>query len=469
MAIEQKAFQWSRDEAAFWAIFVVALGWRLVLLGQHSFHMDEACIAGWSKRIVHGDLLLTGGMRNDKPPLQMYLGAIGLFLFGESESAIRLMNASLSALECGLLAWALVPVAGLAAALGAGLLLAASPLHRSYGATGIMDGPLSFFLLLSFVLAVRGRSSWSGLAWGLAFCAKQTALFLVPWPLLALLVTGLAWRTALVEWGLGAAMVCGPLMLWEVLFAHPRLGAFVGMAANQPEVGLRLGGMTERVQHWMQISSADLVWAPALTLLALAGPVVGLVLLWKAREGQARAWAWSLGFPLYGMAVFAALNMRFFDRYAVPYAWALCATPAVLASAWAAGSRGRRVFGVLSLVLGLAGMFLARTQALPTNQQGVAGSDYDGYRALLLDVKQREPLGGVIVSSQGGLRHMGAWYLNPAWRLAETPEVPEVAGRPFYAAEREGSAPPAAWKWKLLQRYDAFGPAPAWILYKAEP
>ncbi len=216
----------------FWAAFIVAFGLRLVLLGQHAFHMDEACIAGWSRRILHGDLLLTGGMRNDKPPLQMYLGALGLALFGESESAIRIVNAAVSALECGVLAWALVPVTGAGAALGAGWLLAVSPLHRGYGASGIMDGPLSFFMLLSFVLAARGRGAWSGLAWGLAFCSKQTALFLLPWPWVALLAASPSWRSALREWSLGAAVACVPLLLWELIFAHPRLGAFVGMACQ---------------------------------------------------------------------------------------------------------------------------------------------------------------------------------------------------------------------------------------------
>ena len=455
--------------AVFGTVFVLALGLRLVLLGQHAFHMDEALYASWSHRIVHGDLLLTGGLRNDKPPLQMYLGALGLALFGECESSIRMMDALVSALECGLLAWALIPLAGAAPALGAGLLLAVSPLHRGYGASGVMDGPLSFFLLQSFVLAARGLAGWSGLVWGLAFCSKQTALFLAPWPLLALVVAKPGWRDSLKHWLFGSGVVCAALMLWELIFAHPRLGAFLGMAANQPEVGFKLAGFGVRLDRWMQLSAADLPWAPALALIALAGPPLGLGLFLKGRDGHAKAWALSLAFPLYAMAVFAAFNMRFFDRYAVPYAWALCASPAVLISAWAPGSRSRRVLGGLFLALAVLVMVWARRQPLSLEQQGAAGDRYDGYRALLLDLGQREPAGGALVTSQGGIRQMGAWYLAPGWSLAEAPDLPSAPGLPLYAAECEGSPPPAGKAWTALKRYDAFGPPPAWILYKAAP
>jgi 4-amino-4-deoxy-L-arabinose transferase-like glycosyltransferase len=458
-----------RGLRVFCVAFVLAFGLRAVLLGQHAFQMDEAAIASWSDRIAHGDLLLTGGLRNDKPPLQMYLGAVGIALFGHSESAVRLMDAGLSALECGLLAWALVPLAGTAAALGSGLLLASSPLARAYGASGIMDGPLSFFRLLSVVMALRGRPGFSGAAWALAFCCKQTALFLLPWPLLAVLAVAPAWWPALKAWAWGAAGPVALLMAWELSFAHPRLGAFVGMAAGQPEVGLRLGGLGERLGRWLQVSAGDLPWAPALPWLALAGPVAGLVLLWKARSAEARAWALTLGFPLYGMAVFAALNMRYFDRYVVPFAWSLCAAPAVLVAAWPVAGRLRRAGGLACLGLGLAALVWIRFQPLPSDSQGAAGSVYDGYRALLLDVQRREPQGGVLVSGQGGLRQMGAWYMDKSWRLVESPEAPAAAGAPLYAAEREGSPPEPGTRWQFVARYDAFGPAPYWLLYKAEP
>ena len=62
----------------FFILFFIALGLRVVLLGHHAFHMYEALYASFSRRILHGDLLLTSGLRNDKPPLQMYLGALGL-------------------------------------------------------------------------------------------------------------------------------------------------------------------------------------------------------------------------------------------------------------------------------------------------------------------------------------------------------------------------------------------------------
>jgi 4-amino-4-deoxy-L-arabinose transferase-like glycosyltransferase len=467
VTLEQDASVKGQGWALFWFVFVLALGLRVVLLGQHAFQMDEACIAGWSRRILHGDLLLTGGLRNDKPPLQMYLGALGLGLFGESESAVRLMDAVLSAAECGLLAWALAPVAGTTAALGAGLLLASSPLHRGYGASGIMDGPLAFFTLLSFVLALRGQLWWAGLTWGLGFCSKQTALFFLPLPVLAVIVSdGLSVRNAK-TFAHGATWACLPLILWSLLFSNPRLGAFVGMAANQPDVGFRLAGLADRLRRWMQSSGGLLPFAAPMPWLVWGAAALAPLLWWTAPNRALRAWALALAFPLFGMAVFAAMNMRFFDRYHLPLLWALCALPALLAAQWPPASTPRRAFAGVSLALGLAALLFARVTPLPLDQQGAAGNIYDGYRALLQDAKQLEPQGAILASSQGGLRHMGSWYLSPAWSLVESPEAPPADGRPFYAAERLGTAPPTGWVWKAVKRYDGQGPAPFWVLYKA--
>lgn len=451
---------------AFIAVFVIALGLRLVLLGQHAFHMDEALYATFSRRILHGDLLLTGGLNNDKPPFQFYLGALGLGLFGESESSIRLMDAVLSAAECGLLAWALVPVSGLLAALGAGFLLAASPLHRSYGATAVMDAPFSFFMLLSFVMAARQRAWVSGLAWGLAFSAKQTALFFVPLPLLGLaLSTEWDWKAVKV-WGKGALWPVVAVLLWSALFAHPRMGAFFGMAAHQPEVGLRLTGLLDRWLQWLALSGGDLAWPHLAPWVLGAGALCALNLALRGAQ-LTRAWALAGIFAAFGMLVFAGMNMRAFDRYPVAYAWSLAATPALLAACFAPWGAFRQTFGVLSFVVGLAALFAARGQALPLDQQGAAGDRYDGYRALLVDLKHREPQGAAIVTSQGGLRWMGGWYLGEGWAMSESPELPDPKAAKVYAAEREGSALPPG-RWKKLASYEGFGPPPVWQLYVAE-
>lgn len=451
---------------AFWAVFALALGLRVVLLGQHAFHMDEALYATFSRRILHGDLLLTGGLNNDKPPFQFYLGALGLGLFGESESSIRWMNALCSALECGLLAWALVPVAGVAAALGAGFLLAASPLHRSYGATAIMDGPFSLFFFASFMLAARGRAWASGLAWGLALTCKQTALFFLPLPILAVLLRSDLRGRDLRAWAQGALWPVLGLGLWSLLFAHPRLGAFVGMSAHQPEVGLKLAGLGDRFVEWARLSGGLFLWPTAMTVALVLAPLVASALLLKGGAG-ARPWSLGAMFSLFGILVFAAMNMRSFDRYPVAYAWAVCALPALAASVFVADSFGRQVFGVAALVLGLGALFGARSQALPLDQQGVAGDRYDGYRALLLDLKQREPLGGALVSGQGGLRWMGGWYLGSGWALSESPELPAAEAAKVYAAERQGASLPAG-RWRKVAAYPGFGPPPQWELFVAE-
>lgn len=450
---------------AFIAVFVIALGLRLVLLGQHAFHMDEALYATFSRRILHGDLLLTGGLNNDKPPFQFYLGALGLGLFGEGESSIRLMDAVLSAMECGLLAWALAPVSGLLAALGAGFLLAASPLHRSYGATAVMDGPFSLFMLFSFVMAARQRALASGLAWGMAFSAKQTALFFLPLPWLALALSAGWDREAFRLWIKSASLPFMAVLLWSAVFAHPRLGAFLGMSAHQPEVGLRLSGLGQRLLAWASLSAGDWALGRGYYPVLLVSPLIALA-LWR-RGGQRAAWTAAALFAPFGMLVYAAMNMRAYDRYPVPYAWALCALPALLAALPSPKGALRPAFAVLALGFGLSALFAARSRALPLDQQGAAGDRFDGYRALLVDLKRREPQGAALVSSQGGLRWMGGWYLGPGWALSESPELPDAAAPKVYAAEREGSALPPG-NWSKVASYEGFGPPPVWQLYRAE-
>ena len=195
-----------------WAVFAYALGLRVQLLGLNPLHMDEALYAGFSRRILHGDLLLTGGLNNDKPPLQFYLGSLSMLLFGQSEPALRLLNAAASAATCGLVTYWLLPLAGGAGAVLGGVLLATAPLDANFGAAVLMDGPLALLLFVSFVMAARGKAEFAGLAWGLACAAKQTAFFALPLPLLALALspprTG-RWT----GWSVGAAAALLPLFV----------------------------------------------------------------------------------------------------------------------------------------------------------------------------------------------------------------------------------------------------------------
>jgi 4-amino-4-deoxy-L-arabinose transferase-like glycosyltransferase len=440
------------------AVAVLAFGLRAVLLGEHAFHMDEALYATFSKRILHGDLLLTGGLNNDKPPLQFYWGALGLGLFGESESGLRLMTALVSAVECGLLAWLLLPLAGTMAAAGAGLLLAASPLHRSFGSTAVMDGLLSLALLGSFGAALKKQPLLAGLAWGLACASKQTAFFLAPVPFLACLAVAEDWRTALKDWSVGAAIVLIPLFLWSALFSHPRLGMILGMAAHQPEVGLRGDGFLARLLLWQRQGQGCLtvpVWW-------WAAPLVSAGLWWKGQK------AWALGalFPVFGLALFAGLNMRLFDRYYVPLIWALAALPALAAALLPR----RRFFSALVLALGLFGWFQARNQVFPADQHGAAGSINDGQRDLLAWMDRLEPAGALAASDSGGLRWMGGWYLKGDWALNDGAGREELdalqaehPGKALYLVSARGREKAVGRRWKLLAES---GP---WQLWKAEP
>jgi hypothetical protein len=196
--------------------------------------------------------------------------------------------------------------------------------------------------------------------------------------------------------------------------------------------------------------------------------VLSLGLFWRARDAQARAWALVPGVPALCLLAIAFLSFRYYERYDLPYLAPLCATPALLAAAWPLGSRGRKLAGFFALGLGLAAFFTARQQALPLEQQSAAGNLFDGQRALLEDAQFLEPQGSVLYSSQGALRHMGSWYLGRGWTLVEGPEPLPKEPQVLYAAEREGTAPPAGEPWRPLKVYVGVGPAPYWELYRAQ-
>lgn len=446
--------------------FLAALGLRAVLLGEHALHMDEALYGGFSRRILRGDLLLMGGLNNDKPPLQAWLGALGLALFGGGESALRSLDLLLSAAECALLAWALAPLSGALAALGAGLLLAAAPLHRAYGAAAFMDAPLSLLLLGSFAAAARGRSRAAGLLWGLACWAKQTAFFFLPLPLAAALAAA-SGRAALRPFARGAAWPLLALLAWALLCNHPRLGMLLGMSQHQPEVGLKLAGLGPRLGGWAGELRLALGLPPTLAWLPWGLPLLGLG-LWRRGGLGLAPWAWACAWPAFGLLLFAAMNMRHFDRYCLPLLWPLAAAPALLAGL--AEGRLHRAGSLLALALGLAALAQARAQA-PRHP----GADFDGYRAALQALGALEPGGGIAAAPGGGLRWMGGWYLGRGWDLIDGAEPAELAaaaarrpGRSLYLLLREGEAAPAGWSWRRLQGLADPAGGPAWHLLRAE-
>jgi 4-amino-4-deoxy-L-arabinose transferase-like glycosyltransferase len=435
-------------------VFVYALGLRVQFLGRHPFHMDEALYAGFSSRIVHGDLLLTGGLNNDKPPLQPYLGAFGMALFGRSESAVRFMNCMVSALECGALCWFAWPMAGPILALTASALLAGAPLAVGYGSSGLMDGPMSLFLLLAFFLAVSQKPWAAGLCWALAAASKQTAWFFLPFFAFAVTWGSYAPHASFKNFARAAAWVLLPLFVWSALFQHPRLGMIFLMKANQPEVGPGWSGMGERISQWFGMG-AGLYQEPQLfPLLLLSGLAGSLLLLWRWKDlpGQ-RAWALAGLFTPLCLILLAALKMRLFERYLLPAA-SFGALAAILPLA--DFSRGRPGLRLLALPL-LGALLLANRQIqIPATQQGLGYAFNDGFDSACAELKRERPEGGVLYSAESGAHWMGNYYLGPNWTLHEDQNTEnllkamaaDAAARPFLLA-RQGRvpAPPKGWRY----------------------
>jgi 4-amino-4-deoxy-L-arabinose transferase-like glycosyltransferase len=459
-------------------LFLYALGLRVSLLGKHPFHMDEALYAGFSNRILHGDLLLTGGLNNDKPPLQPYLGALGMALFGNTESGVRFMDCLVSALECAVLCWFLWPLAGAMLALAAGLCLAGAPLAASYGASGLMDSPMSLFLLLSFCLAASAQPWGAGLAWGLAAASKQTAWFLLPWVALAAWASAYAPRASIRHFIRGAAWVLLPLGLWSVLFQHPRLGMILLMRANQPEVGFSASGAGARLAYWLQ-AGLGLFQAPWIfPLLALGGLLGSLVLGFRWRKHpELRAWALAGTFVPVCLALYVALNMRPFDRYLLPLAsFAALAFALPLAEL----SRDRPLIRWAFLPLLLALLLANRGMAVPGTQQGVGYAANDGFDAAARELKRRCPTGGALYSTESGVHWMGNYYLGKGWKLVENQDSQALSqslaqdlgagqvsggeGEAFLICRTPGAPlAPAGW---TLNDAGQFGD---WRLFKIEP
>ena len=166
-------------------VLLLSASFRFPLLTANRFHPDEARYAYFARLIASGRDPLLHTEVVDKPPLGFYLMALSFLLLGPGEFAARLPSMAASLL--------LVPLVmrlarelyrpsqvALACSVLSGLILALSPLTILFSPTIFPDALLVAFVLWSLVAATRQRWGWMGLAMGLAFACKQTAILLLP-------------------------------------------------------------------------------------------------------------------------------------------------------------------------------------------------------------------------------------------------------------------------------------------------
>ncbi|MBI3177372.1 MAG: glycosyltransferase family 39 protein, partial [Chloroflexi bacterium] len=162
------------------AILLLGFALRAAPLLQNRFHPDEALYATFARLIASGRDPMLSTVVVDKPPLPFYLMAAGMSAFGGAEFAARVPTLFASIVSIALLyALGRTLYDRRTAALGA-LALALSPLAILFAITLFTDTLLAAFVLWALLMAARGRWRLAGLAVGLAFACKQTALFFVP-------------------------------------------------------------------------------------------------------------------------------------------------------------------------------------------------------------------------------------------------------------------------------------------------
>lgn len=299
-------------------LFVLLAGFalRAAPLTYNRFHPDEALYATFARLIVSGHDPMLSTVIVDKPPLPFYLTAASMALFGSPEFAARLPFFFASMISIALLYRLGRALYNRRAGTLAALSLALSPVAILFAITLFTDTLLVAFLLWSLLMAVRQKWSWAGLAFGLAFACKQTALFFLPLIIILGLINSLTPtrpRFHTFIHFLWPAITCLALIfLWDFARHAPISFWTQGYADNNPgrlvrsnEIWPRLNGWLGLLQYLSGSRLADLV-------LILGLPP----LLLFSRRSLAAVHDFTLsGFTLIFLAGYWLFAFNVWDRY----------------------------------------------------------------------------------------------------------------------------------------------------------
>lgn len=401
-----------RGLAASGVLLLVAAAFRLPLLTQNRFHPDEALYASFGLRIASGQDPWLSTALVDKPPLGLYLTAAAFAVFGRSEFAARIPS-----FFAGLLSIALVyrlarrlyasrMTAGMAA-----VLLSLSPLAISFSGTLFLDTLLAPAVLWGLWAASARRPRLAGLAFGIAFLVKQSALLFLPLGLALLALHDTVppapasrWRHLLTTTAIVTGFVLAALA-WD--FARSADIGFwhQGYIDNMPDRLIRSGEMLPRLRAWTGLVHS-LTDSYAVGVMALAGLAL---LIWRPTRHE--PWRRSLhalidltliGFAFVYLAIYWLLAFNLWDRYLVPLAPLACLLAArAIQSIWAAiGKAWAAPVLILGLMAGPA--FTASRSGYPL------GGDHGAYDGI-------DAMAGVIASMPAGsvlYDHWLSWQWN---------------------------------------------------------
>ena len=297
------------------------------------FHPDEAHFMTFARdAAVKGDWMLPGAL--DKPPLSIYLSALGMVFFGVSadadgvlhldpligEFAGRLPNVMLAILTVAVLMRLTRQICrDESTVLLAGLLAALAPYLLAFGASAFSDISLLICLALALLAVETRHYGKAGLALGLTLWCKQQALLLLPLFALLLICQRME-NTARYRLGMALVGALVLLLLWDG--ARPETSVFMlGAVNNAPENWLTTpGNWLPRLAEWARLGSW-LIAVPAMTLLLLGLAGLG----WLKDAGSLRfspSGRCTLLIYLGYIAAYLGLHTLFafnqYDRYLLP-------------------------------------------------------------------------------------------------------------------------------------------------------
>lgn len=214
-------------DKVFWLLLVFASVYILGNIGTGSLSTwDEALYANLSKNILKtGDwLIMHQGAKTwfDKPPLYMWCTAVSYKIFGVNEFSARLTSGIFGVASILILYLFGKKIADKMTGLLSGLILLAFPHYVHFSKMGMMDVPITFFILLTLYLFWLGAERekylfYSGAILCVSYLLKGFAAFL---PLLIIIVYAvLSKNIRLVlkrQFLLGTALAFSVIFIWHL-------------------------------------------------------------------------------------------------------------------------------------------------------------------------------------------------------------------------------------------------------------
>lgn len=340
------------------------MAWILFIqpVAAHPLREDEALYASWALAMRHGNPWLVG-LPIDKPPFYLWLLAGWQTGLGETVTAMRLLNSSITVLNVALVYALGRQLAGQRTGLLAAAVFAASPVTILFAPTLYTDPLLTLCFVAASLAAARARWSWLGLCLGLALITKQQGLLLVLLPL-ALAAPRFMTLTGRDRARVVGRIICGLVFPLAAVIAWDTYRLTQSSPGGPPNVwqqsAVSYGGLTlapptawpARAADWLALSQYLTGFLPATVVTVVSGLALWLgVALPRGSQRWVRGIDGPTGlrlvvaFGVLYLVLHVVIGFQVWDRYLVPLA-----PLAALAAGWGWAQLTRR-FGPAVLLL----------------------------------------------------------------------------------------------------------------------